>query len=577
MTPILLALPVVVWDFAISDQGLVPDGETDQWEHGVPTSGPGGPQSVWATRLAGHYLNDSTDHLELQLPDVSGLARPTLVVHHWYEFGPGDGGRLEVHASDGWHLVEPTYGYPSAQGFSGSSGWIDTTVPLDGHGPAPRVRLTFSSDAWHAHDGWYVARVELYDGDVTPPWVHPTVWPTDTQDLDGPYVVRAEVLDDVALQSVRLHWSTPSDAGEVAMVPLGGNLVEGAIPAQPPGTVVEWRVEAVDHAGNIGSAPDAPGSFRVHLAAPRSLVASWTGRAVGQAVELTWLPPISQHPVLGYVVQDVDGQVEPYLTSAPPMLLDLAPGDPQQWHVAALYAEGAGDWSQPLHLDVEQPSLTRLEPASALQGRTFHLRLEGASLYLLDEHSDLELGEGVEVLELDVLDVETLEAWVEVDPRATPGPRDVVVRGVQGEATFAGAFEVLDAASALHAVSVIPSVLRQGALADVRIEVSEPLGPELTVHADDALLVHGVPTVDDRTITLPLAVGASAAPGRYVIVLDDGASRVPVELDVEERQIGGVQRACRHAGSAEPVGVLVAALVLFRRRRDGWYRRVARG
>src|SRR5690606_18767703 len=138
---------------------------------------------------------------------------------------------------------EPTYGYPGATGFSGTSGWIDTTVPLAGLGTAPRLRFTFASDHWLADAGWYLARVELHDGDVTEPWVKPLAWPTDTQDLEGPYTVRAKVVDDVALQAVRLVWTTPQGGGGIVpMQAQGGHVFEGGIPAQAPGTQVTWHV-----------------------------------------------------------------------------------------------------------------------------------------------------------------------------------------------------------------------------------------------------------------------------------------------------------------------------------------------
>lgn len=565
---LLSAVPVAVWDFAVSSHDLLHYGAPGQWEHGVPTTGPGGAHAVWATRLHGPYLNESLDHLELQLPDVSHLTRPSLVVRHWYAFGPGDAGRIEVLTSGDWQVVEPTYGYPSGSGFAGTSTWTDTTVPLAGLGSSPRLRFTFASDHWIADAGWYLARVELYDGDVTQPWVSPLAWPSDTQDLEGPYVVRAKVVDDVALESVRLVWTTVDGGGDVPMHPLGGDLFEGGIPAQPPGTQVQWHVEARDQAGNVARSAASPPSFRVFLAAPRELGARWSGRAVGQAVELTWGPPHTPHEVLGYVVHDVGGEVEPFVTSGPPTLLDLRPGDPDAWQVSAIYAAGVGDPSNTLILDVERPSLTRLEPAVAVQGETLHLRLEGASLYLLDGHSALDLGAGVRVIELDVLDVDRLAAWIEIEPDAAPGLRDAVVRGVQGSATFREVFEVRDAATALHAISVTPPRLRQGQSVDVEIELSGPIGEELTVHADDALLVHGAPSVRSHRVLLPLAVGRSAAPGRYVIVLDDGASRVSVDLEVEERTVGAVQRACRHGAPAGPAGLLAwVALAACRRRR----------
>lgn len=562
MKPVLLALPLVVWDFAVSDHGLVCDGDTKQWEHGVPTTGPGGTHPMWATRLHGQYYNDSVDHLVLALPDLGDLQQPSLRIRHWGAFGPGDAGWFETLVGGTWQRIDPVYGYPVPSGFTGTTGWLETTVPIQG---ASGFRFVFASDAWWSDAGWYVSSVELHDGDVTEPRIELLSWPVDTQELTEPYTVRAKVFDDVALETIHLVWSTPSGSGYAPMQAFSGGVFEGSIPAQHPDTTVSWHIEASDAAGNLG-ATDPTSAFRVFLAPPRNFAAHLGDRAVGQVVDLSWSPPLSPHPVLGYVVQDADAEVEPFVAGSSPTKLDLRPGYPARWRVAAIYEAGVGDWSNTLHLEVEQPSLTRIVPSTALQGRTFHLRIEGGSLYLVDGHAELDLGEGLQVHELDVLDVDTLEAWVEVRADAPPGARDVTIRGVHATAVFTDAFEVRDAASALHVVSVSPQILRQGQSVDLRVELSEPFGQEVTVRADEALLVRGTPTVEDHTVSVPLAVGGSATPGDYVLVLDDGQTRLPVEIEVHERTIEGTQRACAHVDPMAPAGLLAGVLLVMRRR-----------
>ena len=67
---------VVLWAFAQDNGNAVSSGDAGQWEYAVPTSGPGGSDPMWATQASGPYLNDATDHLELNLPDLSGTGAP---------------------------------------------------------------------------------------------------------------------------------------------------------------------------------------------------------------------------------------------------------------------------------------------------------------------------------------------------------------------------------------------------------------------------------------------------------------------------------------------------------------------
>jgi hypothetical protein len=83
----------------------------------------------------------------------------------------------------------------------------------------------------------------------------------DTADVAGPYVVRAMIFDDVTSDrgffddGVTLHYTV--NGGTPQSVPMrwsGNALWRGAIPGQPCGTV-EYHVEALDFAGNLGIGP----------------------------------------------------------------------------------------------------------------------------------------------------------------------------------------------------------------------------------------------------------------------------------------------------------------------------------
>ena len=191
MKALLAAIPVALWSFADSDNGFVPTGNSGQWEWGIPTSGPGGADPVWATRLTGDYFNDAVDELVVPVPDLTTVVDPVLTVRHWHRIQPGNLGTIEVDDGNGWVTVDPIFGYPGSGGFTGDSGgWIDTSVDLSMFGSTPTVRFRFLADSSVGDAGWYLSDVGVYDGDVTAPQVTPVLLPTDTEVIDQGYPVR---------------------------------------------------------------------------------------------------------------------------------------------------------------------------------------------------------------------------------------------------------------------------------------------------------------------------------------------------------------------------------------------------
>ncbi len=107
--------------------------------------------------------------------------------------------------------------------------------------------------------------------DTRPPRVVLTESHSDTPDTSGPYVVRAEVLDDMSSDrnffdnGVFLNYSV--DGGPAQQVPMrysGGQVYRGEIPGQPACSNVAYFVTALDFANNLGTGPSR--SFTVELA-----------------------------------------------------------------------------------------------------------------------------------------------------------------------------------------------------------------------------------------------------------------------------------------------------------------------
>ena len=100
------AQPIWVLDLGASDGRLLSGGETGQWAWGQPTVGPVTYGNLWGTNLNGPYLHDTTDWLQVTLPDLSGLSAPTLVLTHWYAVRAGDSALLQLDSGSGFIVLD---------------------------------------------------------------------------------------------------------------------------------------------------------------------------------------------------------------------------------------------------------------------------------------------------------------------------------------------------------------------------------------------------------------------------------------------------------------------------------------
>lgn len=109
--------------------------------------------------------------------------------------------------------------------------------------------------------GSFQNRIYINNGpiDTIPPNIVNTEQLDDTDDNTGPYVVRTVIYDSVSSdrgfydKGITLNYTV--DGGPNQQVPMmwsGNSLWRGEIPGQPRGGLVEYSVEAVDHADNVG-------------------------------------------------------------------------------------------------------------------------------------------------------------------------------------------------------------------------------------------------------------------------------------------------------------------------------------
>ncbi len=575
---LLLALPArgQAWtaDLETGDGGLVAGGDTDQWAWGTPGVEPWGGHEgsrCWGTVLDGFYLNDAEDWLRLPDVDLTGLVRPVLSGWHWFDVERGDGGWVETDSGDGWAVRAPIYGYPTTDGFSGSSvGWTPFWVDLEGLDSANRVRFVFRSDPVAAGLGWYIDDLAISDGDVVPPRVLSTTCPEDTDDIEGPYTVEAVVRDDAGVEQAWVYWRVGSgSAVKSAMSWRGGDRYEGPVAGQDPDSTITAWVAATDGV-NRTDATDLACTFRVRLPAPVDLSGP-EDRIWGATVPLTWSAPESRHAVEGYrVYRDGVAVLDTVKASADAPLVTGV----QAFTVTALYDVGEGDASDPWQVEAAVPRIDALDPDQGYQGDRLRVRLQGEALLLVQDEVGVDLGDGVTVESIDVRDVDVAFLTLAIARRAEPGPRDLSLETGGVQVGAAEAFEVLGGADRPRLISVDPESLEQGEGDILVIRASQPFPsvPEVTI--GEEIVVESVEVAATDLLLVEVAVPFDAALGAHPIEVDDGTRILAgLDLTVQARitEAGDGCPGCRAGpGGRGAYGPLLALLVaLGLRRRSG--------
>lgn len=527
------AAPLLVSDLQADDGGFIATGAAGQWAWGSVANGPGAGfdgTRAWSTGLDRDYLNDTVDYLEIPVPDLTGVAQPTLSFQHWYDIVLGDSGWIEVDTGNGFEVATPLYGYPVATGFVGmSAGWRPVVVDLSPYGVGPRVRLAFEADLASVGDGWTIDKVAFHDGDVAAPQLSGLTDIADTEDLVGPYAVEVVVEDDVATASVTLRWVAGGIEGASAMELIGAGTWRGEIPAQPspllPDTLITYWIEASDGV-NVSREPASfELDFRVYLPAPTGLTGP-LGRVVGSTVPLSWSAPASTHELVGYEV--LRGGLSVLEVSDPRADAPLL-GGPASYAVRALYAEGAGDLSAELLVDGVLPTIAEVQPDSAWPGESVRVRVSGAYLLLVDGAVYIDLGAGVQVGAVDVRDVDTAYVDLVLADNAVPGPRALTLRSGSAEpVTLDQAFFVLPGVERPRLTTIEPDAVRQGDEAELEIRLVGTLAALPTVDLGVGIAVDSVEQVatadgEPALLRVGYTVRADAPLGARTVRVDDGA------------------------------------------------------
>jgi hypothetical protein len=571
------ATPLLDLDFSVDDGGMA-NSNGLQWRWGEIGTGPTGfTGPAWATQPDGDYLNDVVDALGLPFVDLSATERPVLVVDHWYEIdesGVGDLGWVSVKVDGEQVHLSPIHGYPSDQGFSGTSlGFRTDYFDLSGIDTTDDIKLVFEADAAVARAGWVISSLRIEDGDPVPPEITGVTELGDTQNLSGPYVVHAEITDDLTAPGVTLHWRLGT-GGQTSedMAHVGADLYRGEIPGMDPGSRVRWWISATDGLNNATWPEDGKASFDVFLAAPTGLVAPDArsdGRLTGLDVALEWEAPSSPHPLVHTVIFRDDQRIDEVLGTSAVVPLTLPA---HHFTVAGVFntPEGQlqGDLAAGLDFTIALPAATALQPAYGFQGDALRIGIRGVNLLLTEDQIALQLGDGVVVTVLEVVDADTAIATISIAEDAPIQATDAFLLTGATRVTLPGGFEVRDGSDRPQLIDVTPASIKQGGAATLTIQSNAPIGAGPIIDLGPGIFVQST-EVDGDTLRVGIATAIDSPIGAHQIIVDDGL-RILSGASIEVRDAKPPPGKVCASTPGQPTGVwalvLAACLGLGRRK-----------
>ncbi len=562
----LASTPVLLWDLEQDDGEFSAAGELGQWRWGAATSGPGAGYDgahAWAIGLNSSYLNDATEYLEVPLPDLSAVGQPVLSFAHWYGFGAGDEGYVELEDGTGWRCAQPVYGYPVGLSWNGNSaGWELVSVALPATATV-RLRLVFVANDEGVGTGWFIDQVGVWDGDVTAPRVSSLTTLPDTEDLTGPFEVSAEIEDDTGVDVVTLLWTT--DRGGAGSTPMTGGADgswEGTVPAAPVDTEVEYHVVATDGANSVRYPAVGELAFRVYLPAPTALSGP-AGRVVATEAALTWTAPTSIHTLQGYEVWRDGASIAE--TTLPEALVPLH-GTGDTFSVRARYDVGVGDPSDSVTIEAVVPSLLSVDPGTAYAGESLWVDVIGRDGRFVSQEIELDFGAGSDVESIVVQNVDRLRVEVRFEADAVAGARDVVLSSGVGTLTLADAFTVLASSQRPRVLSLTPQRVTQGDNGTLTISLSAAPAAVPEVSLGDGVVVERV-ELDGSTLSVQYAVAIRAPLGEHEVLVDDGVRLlVGPPLEVRDWTPAPID-SCASVAALPGAALVALAAALVRRRR----------
>jgi len=249
------------FDVGSNDAGISHYGPLDDWEYGVPSSGPSSVPigtNCWATNLDGDYSDSSRSRLVLPAMDLSGLEKAYLCFYHWYRFQSSesfsfhDGGNIKISVDGGLDtfLVHPQLGYDGNASqynhfvaweniFGGNNNgnfWQFEVVDLSpwiGHNVT--VAFDFGSSSRNVEAGWFINNIYLFNEGTN------GIGSASTKLPDAPSIHSSPNPFNAA---TKIRVNTPSDKAALKIFDISGRQVEDLSNRIKKGeNVISWTPE----------------------------------------------------------------------------------------------------------------------------------------------------------------------------------------------------------------------------------------------------------------------------------------------------------------------------------------------
>ncbi len=184
--PYVNASPAITYNIGSTNGGFTHSGTRDDWEWGIPTTGPSTVPvgtRVWATKLTSNYRDSSDSRLATPVMNLASYESAFLGFWHWYSFqspnsaGYHDGGTVKISVSGAEpFVVYPQKGYdaqfsqypflnPYKPGFADSligNFWQYEVIDLSPWcGQSVQIFFDFGSSSLRNARGWYINNVHL--------------------------------------------------------------------------------------------------------------------------------------------------------------------------------------------------------------------------------------------------------------------------------------------------------------------------------------------------------------------------------------------------------------------------------
>ena len=220
------------------------------------------------------------------------------------------------------------------------------------------------------------------------------------------------------------------------------------------------------------------------------------------------------------------------------------------------------------------PAITSLVPSHGRLGETVRASLTAANVNFTQGAPSVQLGTGISVSNITILDPTHLELDLAVAPDAVPGPRNISFTSGGSTANLPSGFLVLDAAEPIPTLlSVLPGQGVRGQVATLSVTGQNTHfvdGVSQLSMSGSGITVLSTRVTSLTTLSAEISVSAAAPPGFSDVRVTTG-SEIAAGLDVFEVTVAPVSLQAiptlSEVGLAALAFLLAASSILFLRRR----------